>query len=126
MKNWQLDSLDLRPHAPKILSSGPDARAIALEIPAGETLSEHQVHERAWVTVVAGEAEITTAGGQTVSGGPGLAIEFDPAERHAVRAISTVRLLLILTPWPGDGHPGTMPLDEKATVRDRAAEHNTA
>jgi hypothetical protein len=57
-----------------------------------------------------------------VSGAGGLLIEFDPAERHAVLARTTARLLLLLTPWPGDGHPGTMTLDQKATVRERAAE----
>jgi len=31
---------------------------------------------------------------------------FDPGERHEVRARSDARLLLVLAPWPGDGHPG--------------------
>lgn len=125
MKSWELMSVELRPHAPEILSSGSAARVILLEIPAGESLQEHQVHERAWVTVVGGEVEITTAAGETVSGGPGLLVEFDPAERHEVRARSQARLLLLLTPWPGEGHPGTMELSEKATVRERAAEHRS-
>ena len=58
--------------------------------------------------MVAGLEEITDGeliiGGET--GGPGLAAVFDPAERHAVRAVSDARLLLVLAPWPGDGHPG--------------------
>ncbi|HLI60075.1 MAG TPA: cupin domain-containing protein [Solirubrobacteraceae bacterium] len=123
MKSWDLRTHALAPHAPEILSSDAAARAIVLEIPAGESLSEHQVHERAWVTVVDGEVAITANDGTTVSGGAGLLVEFDPAERHAVLARTTARLLLLLAPWPGDGHPGTMPLDEKATVRQRAAEH---
>lgn len=123
MKSWKLDSLQLQPHAPEILSSDAAARAIVLEIPAGEGLQEHQVHERAWVMVVAGEVEVTCAAGEPVTGGPGLLLEFDPAERHAVVARSTARLLLLLAPWPGDGHPGAMEPDDKATVRERAAEH---
>jgi quercetin dioxygenase-like cupin family protein len=122
MRSWSLLSRPLRPHAPEILSSGTAARAIVLEIPAGESLSEHQVHERAWVTVLEGEVEVTSDSGEKVSGAGGLLIEFDPAERHAVLARTTARLLLLLTPWPGDGHPGTMTLDQKATVRERAAE----
>lgn len=125
MRSWSLLSLDLRPHAPEILSSGSAARAIVLEIPAGESLSDHQVHERAWVTVLDGEVEITTGAGETVTGGCGLLVEFDPAERHAVIARSTARLLLLLAPWPGDGHPGAMELSEKATVRERAAQHRS-
>ena len=30
---------------------------------------------------------------------------YDPTERHEVRAISDARLLLLLAPWPGEGHP---------------------
>jgi quercetin dioxygenase-like cupin family protein len=123
VKSWDLSTVDLRPHAPKILASTDEARAVVLEIPAGESLQDHQVHERAWVTVIAGEVEITAAGGDRAAGGSGLMVEFAPGERHAVFARTMARLLLLLTPWPGDGHPGTMPLSDKATVRQRAAEH---
>jgi quercetin dioxygenase-like cupin family protein len=30
---------------------------------------------------------------------------FDPNERHEVRATDDSRLLLVLSPWPGEGHP---------------------
>lgn len=126
MKTWELGKLDLRPHAPQILSSTDDARAIAIEIPAGESLQDHQVHERAWLTVVEGEVEIATASGEQVLGGTGLLVEFDPRERHAVHARSRARILLLLTPWPGDGHPGAMTLEEKQHARQRAAEHAAA
>jgi len=122
MDSWAIPSLELRAHAPKILASTDDARAIALFIPAGESFDDHQVHERAWVTVLTGEVEITTSAGESVSGGPGLLVEFEPAERHAVHAHSDARLLLLLTPWPGVGHPGAMTLEEKANAVQRAAE----
>ncbi len=122
MNSWDLRSLRLGPRAPEVLSTTDDARAIVLEIPAGGSLDDHQVHERAWVTVVDGDVDFTTAAGESVSGGCGLIVEFAPGERHAVHARTTARLLLLLTPWPGRGHPGTMPLEEKATVRQRAAE----
>lgn len=125
MESWDIRSLDLRPHSPEILASGDDARVITLEIPAGESLQDHQVHESAWVVVVEGEVEITTVAGETASGGPGLLVHFAPGERHAVNARTTARLVLLLAPWPGQGHPGTMALEDKATVRQRAAEHRT-
>ncbi len=123
MNSWTINELDLRPHAPEILATTDDARAIALLIPAGESLDDHQVHERAWVTVLDGEVEITTTDGESINGGSGLLIEFAPNERHAVHARTDTRLLLLLTPWPGPGHPGAMTLDEKATARHDAAEH---
>src|SRR5579871_6290930 len=115
MKSWDLKSLELAPHAPDVLSSTTEARAIALELPAGEMLQEHQVHERAWVAVVDGHVEVTAADGQTAIGGPGLLIECDPAERHTVVAKSTARLLLLLAPWPGEGHPGARIPPDKIT-----------
>ena len=71
----------------------------------GERLQEHQVHERAWLLVVSGEIEIDGPGGEAASGGPGLLAEFDPNERREVRATEDARLLLLLSPWPGEGHP---------------------
>lgn len=126
MKSWDLRAAELRAHSPSILSSGEAGRAVLLEIPAGESLQDHQVHERACVTVIDGEVEITTTAGQTVAGGSGLMVEFAPGERHALLAHTTTRLLLLLTPWPGQGHPGAMSLSDKATVRQRAAEHRTS
>ena len=123
MKSWAINNLALKPHAPEILASADDARSIALLIPAGESLDDHQVHERAWVTVLDGEVEITTTTGESISGGTGLLVEFAPNERHAVHARTDARLLLVLTPWPGPGHPGAMTLEQKATARDHAAEH---
>ena len=63
------------------------------------------MHERAYVVVIDGEVEVNH-GREAVSGGPGFAAVFDPNERHAVRATTDARLLLVLAPWPGDGHPG--------------------
>jgi quercetin dioxygenase-like cupin family protein len=126
MKSWDLNAVSLSPHAPEILESGDDGRAIVLELPAGGSLREHQVHERAWVIVVAGEVAISSEGGAPVSGGPGLMVQFEPRERHSVDALTTARIMLLLTPWPGDGHPGAMDLEDKRTVRQRAAEHRAA
>lgn len=122
MRNWDLLSVEAEPHRPQILTSGEDARTVLLLLPAGEELQEHEVHERARVVVVEGEVEVTTAAGETVAASAGHLFEFDPSERHTVAARSDARLLLVLSPWPGDGHPGAMTLEEKAEVRQRAAE----
>ena len=104
METWDIASLDLPPHQPEVLRSDPEARVIAINLPAGEGLQEHQVHERAWVMVAGGEVEIEQDG-QSVSGGSGFVAHFDPNERHEVRAKTDARLLLFLAPWPGEGHP---------------------
>jgi quercetin dioxygenase-like cupin family protein len=105
MQTWDLTSLDVQPHKPEVISTENEARAIVIEIPAGEKLGDHQVHERAFVFVVSGQLEIEDASGETVSGGVGLLAIFDPKERHEVRATEDARLLLLLSPWPGSGHP---------------------
>ena len=104
METWDIGSLDVQPHQPEVLRSDPEARVIAINLPAGERLQDHQVHERAWVMVAAGEVEIEQ-NGSTETGGPGFVAHFDPNERHEVRAKSDARLLLFLAPWPGQGHP---------------------
>jgi len=102
MEAWNLLELAVEPRQPRILHSARDeARSILIVLPAGEELQEHQVHERAYVIVISGEVEL---GGET--GGPGFAAVFDPGELHSARAKTDSRLLLVLAPWPGAGHPG--------------------
>jgi quercetin dioxygenase-like cupin family protein len=106
MEHWDITTLDVQPRQPQILhSTRGDARSIAISLPAGEALQDHEVHERAHVIVVSGEVEFEAAGERARAGAGHLAV-FDPGERHEVRAIADARVLLVLAPWPGDGHPG--------------------
>jgi quercetin dioxygenase-like cupin family protein len=105
MQTWDLAALDVQPHQPDVLSSDDEGRVIAIQLPAGERLQEHQVHERAWLLVVSGTIEISGPEGESVSGGPGLLASFEPNERREVAATDDARLLLVLSPWPGEGHP---------------------
>jgi quercetin dioxygenase-like cupin family protein len=104
MQRWDLRSVDVKAHQPEVLHSQGEGRTILILLPGGERLQEHQVHERAWLMVVDGEIELAD-GGEAVVGGPGFLAIFDPNERREVRARSDARLLLMLAPWPGDGHP---------------------
>jgi quercetin dioxygenase-like cupin family protein len=104
MDSWDIRSLDVEPHHPRILRSDDESRVIAINLPGGEELQDHQVHERAYVVVVDGEVEIVQ-NGAAESAGPGFLAHFEPNERHEVRAKSDARLLLIQSPWPGEGHP---------------------
>jgi quercetin dioxygenase-like cupin family protein len=104
MDTWDIASLPVQPHQPEVLRSDNETRVIAINLPGGERLREHQVHERAWLVVADGEIEVEE-GERTVAGGPGLLVHFDPNERHEVRATKDARLILLLSPWPGEGHP---------------------
>ena len=105
MRSWALNDLDIHFQAPEVLSSNDEGRAIAIQLSGGQKLGEHQVHERGWLLVVSGHIEVAEPDGEWASGGAGLLVEFDPNERHEVAAIEDSRLLLVLSPWPGKGHP---------------------
>ncbi|HEY7077815.1 MAG TPA: cupin domain-containing protein [Solirubrobacteraceae bacterium] len=104
MDTWDIASLDVLPRQPEVLRSDNETRAIAINLPEGDLLQDHQVHERAWLMVATGEVEIEQ-GGRSVTGGAGYLVHFEPNERHEVRATSDARLVLLLSPWPGEGHP---------------------
>ncbi|HSI80051.1 MAG TPA: cupin domain-containing protein [Solirubrobacterales bacterium] len=105
MRSWDLSTLEVEAHQPRVLDSEDEGRAILINLPAGQQLKEHQVHERAWVLVVSGTVRIDLPTGESETGGAGYLAVFDPAERHELSAEDDSRLLLVLAPWPGDGHP---------------------
>lgn len=104
MDSWDLRALDVKPHHPQVLASDEETRLVAIELPAGEELQEHQTHERTFLVVVEGQIDVVQDGRAT-TGGPGFLAHFEPKERREVRATTDARLLLVLAPWPGVGHP---------------------
>lgn len=104
MEAWDISSLDVQPHHPQVLRTDGEARVIAIHLPGGELMQEHQTHERAYLVVVDGEVEVDN-GGETTAGSCGLLAVFDPNERRVIRAKTDARIVLILGPWPGEGHP---------------------
>ena len=105
MDIWDIRSIDVRPHQPEILRSDDGAaRVIAINLPSGEELQEHEVHEHAYLIVTDGVVELSKSG-ETETAGPGTVAHWNPQERHEVRATSDARLVLVLAPWPGEGHP---------------------
>jgi quercetin dioxygenase-like cupin family protein len=104
VQTWDVRSLDIEPHFPQVLNSDEEGRAIVINLPAGEQLQQHQVHERSWVVVVDGEIELKSRD-QNASGAVGFLAHIDPNEQNEIRAISDARLIMVLAPWPGEGHP---------------------
>jgi len=123
MESWDLTTVDVEPHQPRILASADDARTILLHLPGGEELQEHEVHERARVLVVDGEVDVNLSDGSSAGASAGHLFEFEPGERRTIVARADARLLMVLSPWPGDGHPGAMSLEEKSEAREKAADH---
>ncbi len=88
---------------PVVLHSDDGARAVLIVLQPGQSLGDHQVKENAWVAVLEGDVEISTAG-ESVTAPPGTLVRFDPDERHSLGSAGGARVLLLLAPWPGDGH----------------------
>ena len=104
VKTWNLGEVEGSADvvALRVLATEDGARAIAIRLGAGWTPDDHQVRERAWVVVVEGSVEIH--GRARRRGRRGTLVTFDSGERHAVSSTNGARLLLLLAPWPADGH----------------------
>lgn len=105
MEAWNLTEIEAPGGTidPQVLTTDDGARAIAIRLEAGQSMDDHQVRERAWLVVVEGSVEITSDDDH-VRGGVGTLVTFAPGERHAVSSESGARVLLLLAPWPGEGH----------------------
>jgi quercetin dioxygenase-like cupin family protein len=105
VQRWNLLELDAPEGTrdPIVLHSDDGARAVLIVLRPGQSLGEHQVKENAWVTVLDGTLEISVSG-EISQAPPGTMVRFDPNERHALRSDQGARVLLLLAPWPGDGH----------------------
>ncbi len=111
MDIWNLASLGVEPRQPRILHSDEGAaRVIAINLPAGEELQEHEVHEHAWLHVHSGVISVEQDGG-AAEVAAGSLVHWRPQERHSVRATEDASLVLLLAPWPGPGHPSLRAAD---------------
>ena len=105
MDVWDLTALSVEPQKPEVLHSDEGAaRVIAINLPAGDALGDHEVHEHAWLHVHQGEVEVGEDGNLRRVGA-GALVHWEPQERHAVVAVEDALLALILAPWPGPGRP---------------------
>jgi quercetin dioxygenase-like cupin family protein len=108
MQHWDLLAIDAPKgkRDPVVVHEDAGARALLVVLQPGEELGEHQVRENAWVTVVSGEVTVR-AEDEQIAVGPGSLLRFEPAERHSLATTTGARLLIVLAPWPGEGHfPG--------------------
>jgi len=105
VQHWNLTAVDAPrgTRDPFVIFEDAGARAVLISLDAGQALGDHQVKENAWVSVIQGRID-ATAGGETVELGPGGFLHFEPGERHSIESPDGARILLMLAPWPAEGH----------------------
>jgi quercetin dioxygenase-like cupin family protein len=105
VQSWNLREIDAPAgiRSPVVLRSDESARAVLVALEPGQSLGDHQVKERALVSVVEGTVRVE-AGGETIEGDTGAFFSFDADERRSISTDTGARILLILAPWPGEGH----------------------
>jgi quercetin dioxygenase-like cupin family protein len=79
------------------------SRAVLIELRAGEALGDHQVKESALLLVLDGTVRVE-AGDESVEAKREMLFHFEPGEVHSITSDDGARLLLLLSPWPGEGH----------------------
>jgi quercetin dioxygenase-like cupin family protein len=105
VRSWNLHEIEITggSRSPVVLDSDDAARAVLIALEPGQSLGDHQVKEHAYVLVVDGNARVES-GGKTLVAGAGTLCMFDPDERRSVATDAGARILLLLAPWPGEGH----------------------
>jgi quercetin dioxygenase-like cupin family protein len=106
MRHWRLAEIETPngTRSPVVLHSKEGAeRAVLIALRAGEALGDHGVKESALLVVVDGAVRVE-AGDESVEAEAGTLLQFEPDERHSVTSGGGARLLLLLAPWPGEGH----------------------
>ena len=85
MRSWDLHRIEMPggSRSPVVLHSDEEGRAVLIGLEPGQELGDHQVKEHAFVIVLDGSARFES-GGETFEAG--------------------ARILLLLAPWPGEGH----------------------
>lgn len=106
MEHWNLSEIETPggSRSPVVVHSQEGQRRVVLiGLEPGQALDDHQVKEAALLLVLEGAVRVEAAD-EALDAGPGTLLRFAPDERHSVRAGDGARLLLLLAPWPGEGH----------------------
>ena len=105
VQSWNLREIETPggSRSPVVVHSEDEARAVLIGLDPGQALGDHQVHERSWVVVLDGNVRIES-GGEQIDAGPGYLAWIDAGERRSISTDDGARILLILAPWPGEGH----------------------
>jgi quercetin dioxygenase-like cupin family protein len=104
VQRWHLPSIEANGRRePRVLFSRPGCRAVLIDLSAGDELGEHRTHEHAVLEVVSGKLALVS-GKRRVECEAGTLVTLEPHETRSVEALEASRILLVLAPWPGEGH----------------------
>jgi quercetin dioxygenase-like cupin family protein len=105
VQSWNLGEIETPggSRSPVVLRSDPGSRVVLIVLEPGQSLGDHQVKEGALVTVIDGSVRVES-GGRRTDGEAGSCFSFDADERRSISSDNGARLLLVLSPWPGEGH----------------------
>lgn len=123
VERWHLPSIEATgKREPRVLFSHPECRAVLVDLQESEEMGDHRVHERAVVEVVSGTLEVVV-GDRSAECEAGTLITFEPGETRSVRALGPARIVLLLAPWPGDGHFRAGEVTDPARMPAHAVSH---
>jgi quercetin dioxygenase-like cupin family protein len=105
VQSWNLREIETPggSRSPVVLRSDESSRVVLIVLDPGQALGDHQVKEGALVAVVDGTIRVES-GGRTIEGDAGCVFSFDADERRSISTDDGARILLVLSPWPGEGH----------------------
>jgi quercetin dioxygenase-like cupin family protein len=106
VQHWRLDEIPTPDgsRSPVVLHSRDgESRTVLIALQPGQELGEHQVKEAAYLLVVSGGVRVE-ARDESVDATAGDLFRFEPDERHSVVSGDGAKVLLMLAPWPGEGH----------------------
>jgi quercetin dioxygenase-like cupin family protein len=105
VQSWNLNEIQTPggSRSPVVLRSDPGARAVLIALEAGQALGDHQVKEGALISVIDGAVRVES-GGEVVEGTAGCFFSFQADERRSITSDGGARLLMVFSPWPGEGH----------------------
>jgi quercetin dioxygenase-like cupin family protein len=105
VQSWNLNQLETPggSRSPVVLRSDDNARAVLVALDPGQALRDHETKEGALVSIVEGSVRVES-GGETVDAGAGSVFYFEADERRSIASDSGARLLMVFSPWPGEGH----------------------
>ena len=106
MRSWRLPEIETPDgsRSPVVLHPPTRARAVLIGLNPGQELGDHQVKEHAFIVVVDGTRADRGRRRDSSRRTRAPFVAFEPDERHVVASDSGAKILLLLAPWPGEGH----------------------